>query len=92
MSLVTAILVQLMYLSVAIAASRHMLITPDVYCDGPMLRQITVPSAMHCARECNRDNQCLGYSQRTGSTCILHEHICSGADLQVEPESLWAGK
>ena len=72
-------------------ASRHMQISSDVYCDGPVLRQTAALSGGHCAMKCRTDSQCVAYSQR-GSQCYLHAEVCSSDDLLTETGSLYAGK
>ena len=66
--------------------------TGGVYCAGPVLKQTEAPSATQCATECSSDAQCVAYSQRAGSQCLLHVDFCASTDLSAEPGSFYAGK
>ena len=65
--------------------------TGGVYCPGPVLKQPEAASATQCASECSSDAQCVSYSQRAGSQCLLHADFCASAYLSAEPGSLYAG-
>ena len=65
--------------------------TGGVYCAGPILRQTAARSALRCARDCTNEAQCVAYSHRSNSQCLLHADFCGSADLVAEARSLYTG-
>ena len=65
--------------------------TGGVYCPGPVFRQTAARSALRCARDCTSEAQCVAYSLRPNSQCLLHAEFCESADLLAEERSLYTG-
>ena len=89
----TLVMFCVVYVPIALAAykKRGMEGTGDKYCVGPVLRQTTAISSVLCADECFHDAQCVAYSQRAGSQCLLHADFCTSDDLLAEQGSLYRG-
>ena len=83
----------MIHLHTILAASRtrNMAGTRGLYCTSPGLRQTAARSALLCARDCSNDVQCVAYSQRVDSQCLLHADFCSPANLLADEGSLYTG-
>ena len=64
----------------------------DVYCNGTVITQTTGSHAGFCAMMCQNTAQCVAFSQRAGSQCLLHTHFCSSQDLVAEQGSYYTRK
>ena len=82
-SSVVTTLILLVCLTTPITASRYLQVTHHVYCaqnDDPLV-ETTALSARHCSMKCLNNAQCVAYSQRTGSQCLLYAEACSASSL-----------
>ena len=81
------------YIPITLAAYRKRYVegTRDKHCVGPVLKHTTAISSVLCADECFHDAQCVAYSQRAGSQCLLHADFCTSDDLLAEQGSLYRG-
>ena len=78
--------VLLVNLSMGLARSRVMKIEPDVYCSGAAITE-TTGSHESCAVLCQSTAQCVAFSLRAGSRCLLHAHIYTSQGLMAEQGS-----
>ena len=84
--------VLLVNLPMVMARSRLMNGELDVYCSGPVITQTTGSHVGFCAMMCQNTAQCVAFSQRAGSQCLLHAHFCSSQDLVAEQGSSYASE
>ena len=76
-----------------VTASRYMAVEPGAYCNSSVISETVVwYSTSRCGVRCQETAQCVAFSQRAGSQCLLHAHFCSSQDLVAEQGSSYANE